>query len=234
MTTVVRNKGASFGLPHKFFGEDPEKGSGIFSDFINTAEGGFVLTGSPGLAARTHGTALLLDAADEIESGAMFSPADANVSFAGASRTKIVFGAEDTTLQNIMFATDSTASPTEKLGFQLATSGDGTDSAPVEAVTVTCQFADGSVDSSVALSSTDLPDGFEATAYHTYAVLCEPRDGGGVVVSYFIDEKLVKEISQADTSNWAGLAWVQTNLTSTSTHDQAIDWISLGTNLGYV
>ena len=229
MSLVVRGKGAAYGLPHKHFAETAETGLSVFNDMVSATPEGFTTTSSPALTSvRADGTALLLDAADEIEfANAYFTPAD-GVAFAGSSRVKIKFGADDVTAQNIMFATDSTADPTEKLGFQLATSGANA----AGTFTVVCKIDDGTTDDSVTVAAADLPGGasFDPQVYHTYGVAYEPDSSGGGDAAFYVDGVLVAKVRLASTANWntAGLVWIQTNLTASSTHDQAIDWISLG------
>lgn len=227
MSIVTLNKGAQFEKPSDFFGQSVTGGQGLFADFITSADGGFVLTSAP-VVDGTYGSSLYLDAADELETAvsAAFAPT-AGQSFGGAARVKIVHGTPMVTSQNILFGTSSVATPTERIGFSLATAADST-------FVVTCEHDDGTTDSGVALAASDLPGGsdFDYTAWHEYGVLVEVDAAGRCVVKYFIDNVLVKKIITASVSGWAatGLAWVQTNLTASSTVDQAIDWISLGSD----
>lgn len=227
MTIVHLNQGAQFKLPSEYYSQ-PDQES-VFTDFGSATPEGFTNTGSAALDV-THGSALLLDAADEIETKVpLLFVCAAGRNFSGASRTKLVFGTSDVTSQGIGFGDSSVipASLTEAIGFNLVT--DASDN-----VVVNILHDDGTTDSGVALGAADLPGGssFDFTVYHEYGVSVDVDKGGAMTARYFIDGKMVKKIDTASVSNWAaaGLVWQQTNLTSSSTVDQAIDWISAGTS----
>jgi len=227
MSIVTLNKGAQFEKPSDFFAQSVTGGHGLFADFFVSSDGGFTLTNAP-VVDGAYGSSLYLDGLDELETlvTKAFAPT-ADQSFGGAARVKIVHGTPMVTKQNILFGTSSVATPTERIGFSLATNASSE-------VVVTCEHHDGTTDGSVVLAESELPGGsdFDYTGWHEYGVLVEVDANGRCVVKYFIDNVLVKKIITASVSGWAaaGLAWVQTNLTTSSTVDQAIDWISLGSD----
>ena len=226
-TIVTYNKGAQVTKPDEHYAQSG--GTACFTDFNSATPDGFTNTGSAVIDG-AYGSSLYLNDADEIEyAGAseLFKPR-AGVDFAGKSRTKIVWGASDTTTQQIGFLASSVASPAEDIAFSIATSG----ATASPAMTITCRFDTGATDSSETLTAADLPDGFDVDAWHEYAILVETDSNDLVVAKYFIDGELVKTIKVSGVGDWAaaGLVWCQTNLTASSTHDQAIDWISLGSS----
>lgn len=230
MSIVTLNKGAQITKPSDYYGSDsPDLGQGIFEDFLGAPDATLTTTSSPAVVG-THGSALYLDAADEVETATLnaFQPT-AGESFAGAARVKIVHGTPMVTKQNILFGTDSTATPTERIGFELDTNTTGSGE-----FTVTCAFDDGTTDGSVTLAESELPGGseFAYDAYHVYSVVVDCDTLGKAVAKFYIDASLVKTIRESSAGAWAaaGMAWVQTNLTTSSTVDQAIDWISVGSS----
>jgi hypothetical protein len=227
MSIVHLNQGAQFELPSEYYSQLDQES--LFTDFGTNTPEGFTATSGPVLDV-SHGSALLLDAADEIETKVpLLFVCAAGKNFSGASRTKLVFGSSDVTSQGIGFG-DSSVIPgslTEALGFNLVTDDS-------DGVVVNILHDDGTADNGVALAASELPNGssFDFTAYHEYGVAVDVDINGAMTARFFIDGKMVKKIDTAAVANWAatGLVWQQTNLTGSSTVDQAIDWISVGTS----
>jgi len=227
MSIVHLNQGAQFELPSDYYSQ-PDQES-ISTDFGVATPEGFTNTGSAALAV-AHGSALLLDAADEIETKfPLLFVCAAGKNFSGASRTKIVHGTPMVSSLGIGFGNASVipASLAEALGFNLVSDA-------ASKFVVNILHDDGTTDNGVALAESELPGGssFDYAAYHEYGVSVDVDNGGAMTVRYFIDGTMVKKIDTAAVTNWApaGLVWQQTNLTSSSTVDQAIDWISVGTS----
>lgn len=229
---VSYNRGAQASKPHLAYGED---GQSFFTDFNSTLAKDPVVTkgGTVGEAdASGLGSVVVIDQGGSIKTnnpGVIFRPADGNV-FSGATRAITIFGANDTVNHHIGFTT-SVSSNAEHLGFSVSSTGDGTDGAPPQTNTVTCRFDDGSTDSSVTLSSQELPDSYSATGFNEYRILVE-CEGDMVVAKYFINGTQVSEI-RASNGAWAatGLFWTSNNSTTNSTHDLGLDWISCGSNV---
>jgi hypothetical protein len=227
MSTVTVNKGAQYERPDLAFKD--LGGHYAFQDFELATNDSWTNTGSAAVDS-AYGSALYLDAADEIEYAGLselYKPT-AGYGFGGKSRTQIVWGVADETRQDIGFVDSSIADPAEMIGFSIATSG----ATLTPAAVITCKFDDAVTDSSVILGTADLPVGFSVDGWHEYAVDVSVDANAMVTAKYFIDGFMVKSIKVSGVGGWAtaGLVWAQTNLTASSTHDQAVDWISLGSN----
>jgi hypothetical protein len=227
MSTVTVNKGAQYERPDLAF--KALGGHYAFQDFELATNDSWTNTGSAAVAP-AQGSALFLDAADEIEYAGLselYKPR-AGYGFGGKCRTKIVWGTADTTTQNIGFADSSIADPAEAFGFSIATSG----ATATPAAVITCRFDDATADSSVVLGTADLPVGYSVDGWHEYSVDVSVDALAMVTAKYFIDGFMVKSIKVSGVGGWAaaGLVWAQTNLTGSSLHDQYVDWISLGSD----
>lgn len=227
-TIVTYNRGAQVTRPHEAYAES---GQSIFTEWLKATDDLFTIGGTTA-AAPTYGSTLKLDATGVVTCAAaseLFAP-QASVNFAAKTRMKIVWGTNDVVSLKMAFQNNSTDSPTEAIGFNLALTGGAAGSN--EAVTVSCSFDDGAADLSEVVSATELGGALSIDGWNDFSVLVD-CDGSRVTAKYFINGKQVKEIAQAGFSTWAtaGLTWCQTNLTSGSLHDPHIDWISIGSSI---
>lgn len=222
MSIVTLNKGAQITKPSDYFDHS------AFDDFVGASGGVFTIASAT--LDGSQGSALKLAATHRVETLRMpiFRPT-AGESFAAATRVKIDFDANDSTVQNMMFGTSGALTPAERIGFSLAAATNST-------FVVTCSHDDGTnPDNDVALGVAELPGGseFDYTAWHEYAVAVDVDDSGRCVVKYFIDKTLVKTIVTDSVADWdaLGLMWAQNNLTGGSLHFQFVDWISVGSSI---
>lgn len=222
---VVLNKGAVHTKPSDHYD------NAAFDDFV-AAVSAFDTTGTIFFPS-DKGSVVQLQATGKIhceEKSSIFRPTP-TYSFAGMSRTMIVHSTPMVTTQDILFSDTNLTSAGERIGFRLTTDANSE-------FVVTCEFDDGSNDLVETLAESELPGGssFDYSAFHEYSVYVETSPGSEtdavVTARYFIDNQLVKTIKGTGSILWnsGGLLWNQKNLTTSSTVQQAIDFISIGSD----